>query len=696
MAIETTEIEVSPGKVVALETGKLARQAGGSVVVSMGETKVLVTACGGRESDGDFFPLTVEYREKAYAAGKIPGGYVKREARPSDSEVLTARMIDRPLRPLFPGDFKYEVQIVATVIGADGEHDSEAISIGAASLAVGLSDLPLEEQVAAVKVARVNGEWVVNPTHSELEEADVEMMIAGSESSIVMVEGGAYEISEQEMVDGIMAGHVVIKKLVAAQNALIAKIGPTKMDYKEKEDDAELFQKVETACIDQLKADLNTPMKKEEHYSAMAAIKKSVHDALDEAYPERSGEIDSYFGKIEKREMRENILNAQKRIDGRGLDQVRELMLETQSLSTAHGSAVFQRGETQALVVCTLGSKTDEQRVDTLYGDYFKNYYLHYNFPPFSVGETGRMSGPGRREIGHGHLAERSLEPVLPVSESFPYTIRLVSEILESNGSSSMASVCGGSMALMDAGVPIKEAVAGIAMGLISDGSRVEILSDITGTEDHLGDMDFKVTGTKTGITAFQMDIKIAGITPELMLKALEQAKAGRLHILEKMNASISGPREVSKNAPCILSKKIDESKIKDLIGPGGKVIRGIQEKSGANLDIADNGEVTISAPKRGNANMALKLIEEIFAEVEVGVTYTGKVKNITDFGLFAEVLPGKEGLVHISELDVERGTDLKTVFSVGETMPLKCINVDPQGRVKLSAKAAAADSEED
>ena len=695
MAIETTEIEISPGKVVALETGKLARQAGGSVVVSMGETKVLVTVCGGRESDGDFFPLTVEYREKAYATGKIPGGYIKREARPSDSEVLTARMIDRPLRPLFPEDFKHEVQIVATVIGADGKHDSEAISIGAASLAVGLSDLPLKEQVAAVKVARVNAEWVVNPTHSELEEADVEMMIAGSESSIVMVEGGAYEISEQEMVDGIMAGHVVIKKMVVAQNALIAKIGPTKMDYKEKADDAELFQKIETACIDPLKANLSIPMKKEEHYSAMATIKASVHEALDEAYPERSEEIDSYFGKIEKREMRENILSAQKRIDGRGLDQVRDLTLETQTLSTAHGSAVFQRGETQALVVCTLGSKTDEQRVDTLYGDYFKNYYLHYNFPPFSVGETGRMSGPGRREIGHGHLAERSLEPVLPVSESFPYTIRLVSEILESNGSSSMASVCGGSMALMDAGVPIKEAVAGIAMGLISDGSRVEILSDITGTEDHLGDMDFKVTGTKKGITAFQMDIKIAGITPELMLKALEQAKVGRLHILEKMNESIPAPREVSKNAPCILIKKIEESKIKDLIGPGGKVIRGIQDKSGANLDIADNGEVTISAPKRGNANMALKLIEEIFAEVEVGVTYTGKVKNITSFGLFAEVLPGKEGLVHISELDVERGTDLETVFSVGEEMQLKCINVDPQGRVKLSAKAATADSSE-
>ncbi len=695
MAYHKKVIDLGGDKSITLETGKLAKQAAGSAVVSMGNTMVLLTVCMGKELDGDFFPLTVEYREKTYAAGKIPGGYLKRESRPSDKEVLVCRLIDRPLRPLFPNGFRNEVQIAATVLSSDGINDSESISILGASLAVGLSDIPFEEQVAAVRVARVDGEFIVFPTVQELENSDLEMIVAGSATSIVMVEGGAYEISEKEMVDGIMAAHEVIKKLVAAQNELISEVGVEKFEFVPAAPDLELKAKVEALCVDKFKEYFRTPMKKKEHYGTMAELKKSVKEALAEEFPDREAEISAFFGEAEKREMREVILSEQKRIDGRGMTDVRDIVIETGLLPNCHGSAMFQRGETQALVVSTLGGKMDEQRMDTLQGDYFKNYFLHYNFPPYSVGETGRLSGPGRREIGHGHLAERSLEPVLPTADSFPYTIRIVSEILESNGSSSMASVCGGSLSLMDSGVPIKTPVAGIAMGLIYEEGRQEVLSDITGTEDHLGDMDFKVCGTKDGVTGFQMDIKINGITPELMLKALEQAKEGRMHILGKMNEVISEPREISKLAPCILKKQIQVDKIKDLIGPGGKVIRGIQEKSGVVLEVNDSGEVTITAPKRANANMAVKLVDELFEEVEVGKQYKGKVKNLTTFGAFVEVLPGKEGLVHVSELDMERGEKVESILSTGDELLVKCINIDAQGRIRLSAKQAVPEEAE-
>ncbi len=690
MSQDKVVISLEGDKIITLETGKLAKQAAGSAVVSLGNTTVLVTVCAGKVmEDRDFFPLTVEYREKAYASGKIPGGFLKREGRASDKEILACRLIDRPIRPLFPKGMRQEVQIIATVINADGVHDAETVAITGASLALGLSRLPFTELVAGVRVCRIGGEFIVNPNYEQMQESDLEMIVAGSENSIMMVEGGSYEVSEDDLVDGILKGHEVIKKIIAGQKEIIESRNPSKDEFKAPETDESLFTKVEEACLASLKEKIHTPMLKMAHYAAMDEVKAQLHEALDESYPEREAEIDKYFGEIEKREMREMILSEHKRLDGRSMTEIRQLTLETGLLPNCHGTALFQRGETQALVAVTLGGRTDEQKMDSIQGDWYKNYYLHYNFPPYSVGETGRMFGPGRREVGHGHLAERSLEPVLPTAETFPYTIRVVSEILESNGSSSMASVCGGSMALMDTGVPLKTHVAGIAMGLISDGDRLEVLTDISGTEDHLGDMDFKVCGTKDGLTGFQMDIKIDGITPEVMLKALAQAKEARMNLLEQMNACISAPKELSKLAPSIIKRQIPPDKIKDLIGPGGKVIRSIQETSGSNVDVSDGGEVTITAPKKGNANVALKMINELFQEVEVNVTYRGKIKNITSFGVFVEVLPGKEGLVHVSELDVARGVKIEQVYSLGDEVIVKCIGIDPQGKVRLSAKQA-------
>jgi polyribonucleotide nucleotidyltransferase len=689
MSYEKIDVQISPDKTLTIETGKLAKQAGGSAVIRLGDTMVLTTACAGREMDTDFFPLTVEYREKTYAGGKFPGGYLKRESRPSDREVLTCRLIDRPLRPLFQKDYRQEVQITGTVINSDGKHHGDSLAIIGASFSVGMSPIPFEKQVAAVRVCWVDGKYIVAPTNQESEEADLELIVAGTEDSIVMVEGGAWEVSEQVMLEALQAGHEVIKKIVAAQNELISRINVKKAEVPPVEADDELFSKVENICADRLREAFHIPMTKKPHYESMDAIRESVQAALAEEYPEREDEISKYFSEIEKREMREMYLKEDIRIDGRKMDEIRALECETGLLPNCHGSAMFQRGETQSLVVVTLGGKMDEQKMDTIEGDWYKNYYLHYNFPPYCVGETGRMSGPGRREIGHGNLAERSLSPVLPVAESFPYTIRIVSEILESHGSSSMASVCGGSLSLMDAGVPTKTAVAGIAMGLISDEDNVRILSDINGTEDHLGDMDFKICGTAEGITGFQMDIKISGITTELMMKALEQAREGRLFILNKMNSVIDKPKELSKLAPCILKKNIPADKIKDLIGPGGKMIRQIQEASGVNIDVEDNGEVTITAPTRGNAMKAEVLIEDLFREVEVGRCYNGKVKSITNFGAFVEVLPGKEGLVHVSEMDLERGRRVEEILSLGDELPVKCINIDAQGRVRLSAKQA-------
>ncbi len=689
MSKETVNITLADGKVISLESGRLAKQAGGSVLVRLGDTMVLCTVCAGPESKGDFFPLTVEYREKYYAAGKFPGGYIKREARPSDKETLTCRIIDRPLRPMFPEGYKREVQIVCTVISSDDQYDADTLALIGSSAAIGLSTLPFEEQIAAVKVIGSNdGTFIVNPTFEEIETADIELIVAGTASSINMVEGSAFEVSEELMLKAVLAGHEAIKTIVKGQQELISRFPVEKDAFSLPPKDEALFARVEAVAKPLLVAAFHKPMLKTEHYATMSKIKKETVEALSAEFPEREGDIKACVEEIQWSEMREMVLSEKIRIDGRGPADIRQIDIDTQVLPRAHGSAVFQRGETQALVVCTLGTKTDEQRIDSLQGESFKNYMLHYNFPGFSVGEAKRMTSVGRREIGHGFLAERALAPVLPTGTSFPYTIRLVSDILESHGSSSMASVCGGSLALMDAGVKTKAPVAGIAMGMVSDGTRFETLSDINGTEDHLGDMDFKVCGTAKGLTSFQMDIKLRGLTTELMERALNQAKEGRLHILNKMNEAMSAPRDLSKLAPAILQKKIPADRIKDIIGPGGKIIRGIQSNTGANLNIDDEGNLTISAPHRGNALMALKMVDELFAEAEVGTVYQGKVKGITTFGAFVEILPGKEGLVHISELAFTRVEKVEDVLSMGDEIEVKCIGVDPQGKIKLSRKA--------
>ncbi len=688
MAKEIVTITLPDGKTMTLESGRMAKQAGGAVIARMGDTMVLCTVCAGPEALGDFFPLTVEYREKYYAAGKIPGGYVKREAKPSDKEVLTCRIVDRPLRPMFPDGYKREVQIVCTVLSADEKFDPDTLAVIGSSAAIGLSTLPFEDQVAAVKVIGTrDGKFTVNPTYEEIESADIELIIAGSATSICMVEGSAFEVPEDIMVSAILTGHEAIKAIVKGQQELLSRFPVTKDVFVPKAVDKDLFGKVDAIAKPLLIKAFHTPMLKKAHYAAMSQIKKDVIAAVGEGSKDREGEIKEYVESVQWREMREMVLSEKVRIDGRGPSDVRNIEIETGVLPRAHGTGLFQRGETQALVVCTLGTKNDEQRVDSLRGESFKNYMLHYNFPGYSVGEAKRMNSVGRREVGHGFLAERALAPVLPTSESFPYTIRLVSDIMESHGSSSMASVCGGTLALLDAGVKIKSPVAGIAMGLVSDGNRFETLSDINGTEDHLGDMDFKVCGTEHGITSFQMDIKLRGLTPQIMEQALSQAKAGRMHILGKMKEALPAARELSKYAPAILQKKIPSDKIKDLIGPGGKVIRGIQENSGATLNVDDQGNLTISAQHRGNAVMALKMVNELFAEAEVGKVYKGKVKGIATFGAFVEILPGKEGLVHISELAMSKVERVEDVLSMGDEVEVKCIGVDPQGKIKLSRK---------
>ncbi len=687
MSKQTVSINLPDGKIITLESGRLAKQAGGAVVARMGDTMVLCTVCAGPEALGDFFPLTVEYREKAYAAGKIPGGYFKREAKPSDKEVLTCRIIDRPLRPMFPDGYKREVQVVCTVLSSDEKFDSDTLSVIGASAAIGLSTLPFEDQVACVKVIGVDGKYIVNPTFEEIESADIELIIAGTATSICMVEGSAMEVGEDIMVAAILAGHEAIKAIVKGQQELVALFPVEKDVFVPKAQDQDLFKKVEAIAKPLLNKIFHTPMLKKAHYAAMKKVKADVLAALGADYAERKGEVNEAVEAIQWSDMREMVLSEKLRIDGRGPSDIRDISIETSALPRAHGSAIFQRGETQALVVCTLGTKNDEQRIETLQGESYKNYMLHYNFPGYSVGEAKRMNSVGRREVGHGFLAERALAPVLPTHESFPYTIRLVSDIMESHGSSSMASVCGGSLALMDAGVKIKAPVAGIAMGMVSDGTRFETLSDINGTEDHLGDMDFKVCGTEKGLTSFQMDIKLRGLTTELMQRALKQAKEGRLHIISKMKEAIAGPRDLNKFAPAILQKKIPADKIKELIGPGGKVIRGIQENSGATLNVDDQGNLTISAAHRGNAVMALKMVNELFAEAEVGKIYKGKVKGIATFGAFVEILPGKEGLVHISELAPNKVDRVEDVLSMGDEVEVKCIGVDPQGKIKLSRK---------
>jgi polyribonucleotide nucleotidyltransferase len=681
--------ETVAGIPISLETGRIAKQAGGAVIARIGDTMVLATVCSGKEmEDSDFFPLTCEYIAKNYAAGKIPGGYFKREGKPSEKEVLSARLIDRPLRPLFPKGCRTEVQIVATVISADEVYDADVMAITAASCALNLSDIPFTEPIAAVRVGLIDGKLKVFPTLAETETGKLELVIAGSETSIVMVEGCGSEVPEETIVEAIMLAHTEIKKLVAAQKDLMAKAGVTRPMFPTPVVDEPLVAAVTEAVKDKIH-DISFNGDKKTRYAGMKKLLAEAKTALAERFPEKEKAIAEIFHEVEKQDIRATLLEKGLRIGGRDCDTIRDITCDLDILPRAHGSALFTRGETQALVASTLGTKLDEQHIDDIQGEYDKSYMLHYNFPPFSVGEVKRLGSVSRREVGHGHLAETSLSPILPAEASFPYTIRIVSEIMESNGSSSMATVCGASLSLMAAGVPIKTHVAGVAMGLVKEGDRHLILTDILGTEDHVGDMDFKVAGTRDGVTAIQMDIKIAGVTPEIMQDALAKAKSARMSILEIMERAIPAPRkELSEFAPRITAIKIDKDKIREIIGPGGKIVRDIQETTGTTISIEDDGTVQVAAANKLQRDAALKRIKDIIAEPELGMIYEAKVKSIVDFGAFVEFLPGKEGLVHISELDTKRVNKTEDVVHMGDVIKVKLIGFDRFGKVKLSKKA--------
>lgn len=677
------------GLELSIETGRLAKQAAGSAVVRLGDTMVLATVCRSKaREDIDFFPLSVEYIEKSYAAGKIPGGFFKREGKPSEKEILSARLIDRPVRPLFPEGYREEVQIVVTVVSADENYDADILGITAASTALSLSEIPFIGPVAAVRVGMVDDALKVLPNLTETEAGSLDLVVAGSEDSIMMVEGGASELSEETLVEAIMMAHEEIKKIIAVQKDLVSQAGSPAMEFQAPEKDESIKSAVNELVKDRIH-DLSFQGDKKKRYGDLAALLNEVQEKLAEQYPERQKEISGAFHEIEREDIRSTILDQGVRIGGRDLDTIRQITCDLDVLPRGHGSAVFTRGETQALVVATLGTKLDEQRIDNLQSEYSKSYMLHYNFPPYSVGEVKRFGFTSRREVGHGHLAERSLSSVLPSEKSFPYTIRIVSEILESNGSSSMATVCGGSLALMAAGVPTKTHVAGVAMGLIKENDRVAILTDILGTEDHLGDMDFKVAGTRDGITAVQMDIKIHGITAELMREALGKAKTARLSIIETMESALPAPRqEINKYAPRIFSLKINKDKIRDLIGPGGKIVREIQETTQTTINIEDDGTVNIYAIDKQMCDAAVLRVKQVAADPEIGEVYDAVVKTTTDFGAFVEFLPGREGLVHISELDTSRVAKTEDVVKVGDKLQVKVIGFDRFGKIKLSRKA--------
>ena len=689
--MERVEIELD-GRTISLEAGDLARQAGGSVIVRQGDTMVLVAATmAPKPREGiDFFPLTVDYREKTYAGGKIPGGYLKREARPSDYETLTCRLIDRPLRPLFPDGFRNETQLVCFVISHDQLNPADIIAMTGASAALMISDIPFDNPIAGARIGRVEGSFVFNPTHEESEKSDIQLLMAGTADGIVMVEAGAKEASEEEMMSALEFGHERIKKLINLQIQLKERINKEKATVVQEEIDTNLIDRVNSIACPKLEQAMEITGK-QERTDAVSQIKTDLEAEIN---PEGEDDLKETLGNVfhdaEKNVVRKMILEKQKRVDGRSLNEVRPISIKMGYLPRVHGSSVFTRGETQALVSTTLGTSSDEQRLDTLELKGTKHFYLHYNFPAFCTGETKFIGGPGRREIGHGMLAERALVAVLPDAEKFPYTIRIVSDILESNGSSSMASVCGGALALMDAGVPISNPVAGIAMGLIKEGEQVAILSDILGSEDHLGDMDFKVAGTKNGITALQMDIKIAGLDKSIMEQAMQQAKEGRLHILGEMNKALDAPRpELSKYAPRIITMKVPTDKIRDIIGPGGKVIRGIIDKCGVSVDIDDSGLVSIASSDQAAADKAIKYIEDLIQEAKIGTIYLGKVKKVVDFGAFVEIFPGTDGLVHISQICDRRIQSVSDELQEGDEIKVKVIDVDQQGKIKLSRKEA-------
>lgn len=693
-----TKVELElKGKPLYLETGLFAKQADGSVIARYGDTVILATAVAKKEAreDIDFFPLTVDYQEKAYAAGKIPGGFFKREGRPSEKEVLTSRLIDRPIRPIFPDGFYSETQGIVSVLSFGNENISDILGIIGMSAALSISDIPFDGPVGAVRMGILKDSFVVNPDLQEIGECDFTLVVAGTEEAVLMVEGGGLEITESVLLEALDIAHKEIKNVVNLQKQLVALIGKPKRTVTPPQLNEELMRSVSASSLEKIKQAI-VISDKLLRQDALNLILKDVTTELNTGEKDISKGISILFNKLEKDLVRNMILDQGVRADGRKPDEVRKISADVGFLPRAHGSALFVRGETQALAVVTLGTSEDEQRIDALEGESKKAFMLHYNFPPFSVGEVKFLRSAGRREIGHGMLAERALKEVLPPKADFPYTIRIVSDILESNGSSSMATVCGGTLALMDAGVPIKAPVAGIAMGLIKEGERTVVLTDILGLEDHLGDMDFKVTGTKDGITAFQMDVKISGVSREIMANALEQAKNGRLHILGKMKEILSGPRDhLAAHAPRIFTMKIKPDKIREVIGAGGKVIRGIVEQTGVKIDIDDSGNINIASIDEESAQKAISIIEGIIAEAELGKIYIGKVKRVVDFGAFIEILPGTEGLLHISQISDKRVAKVEDVLKEGEEgVPVKVIEIDKMGRIRLSRKDALKEQE--
>ena len=677
---------------LAFETGKLAKQADGAVVVRYGETVVLVTACcapSAREGI-DFLPLTVDYREYTYASGRIPGGFFKREGKPTEKEVLTSRLIDRPIRPLFPSGWNRETQVVAMVLSADSDSDPDVLALTGASAALAVSKMPCEKTIAAVRVGLIDGELLINPTYGERSRSRLDLVVAGSRDAIVMVEAGAQEASEDEMLRALEAGHEAIRRIVAAIDELAAAAGKSKAAVAAREIDAAFARQVEAQVL----APLTEAMQvrdKLDSYARVDQVLAELLDSMPEDDADRRADAGRIFKALKEKVLRDEVLERGRRLDGRKFDEIRAIWSEVGVLPRAHGSAVFTRGETQALVTATLGTSDDQQKIERIDGETYKRFLLHYNFPPFSVGEVKFLRGPGRREVGHGNLAERSLVPMVPGEEAFPYTLRVVSDILESNGSSSMATVCGATLAMMDAGVPLKAPVAGVAMGLVmeEDGDRYAVLSDIAGAEDHYGDMDFKVAGTADGITALQMDIKMTGVPAEVMREALAQARAGRLAILEAMQATIAAPREsISTYAPRIVTITIPVEKIRDVIGPGGKTIRSIVDRTGVKIDVEDDGRVNVASANEDAARKAISIIEELTASPELDKTYLGKVQRITDFGAFVEILPGIDGLLHVSEIAHYRVGEVRDELQEGDQVLVKVINVDPSGKVRLSRKA--------
>ncbi|SES68646.1 polyribonucleotide nucleotidyltransferase [Natronincola peptidivorans] len=687
--IKTFKTEVA-GKSLEVEIGKMALLSNGSCLLKYGDTTVLVNACASQTPrEGiDFFPLSVDYEEKLYAAGKIPGGFIKREGRPSENAVLTSRLIDRPIRPLFPKGYRNEVQVIATVLSVDQDHSSDIVAMIGSSIALSISDIPFLGPTGSVRVGMIDGRYIINPTSKERQVSDLDIIISGTKDAVMMIEAGANELTEKQVLDAIEAGHEEIKRIVDFIEDIVAEVGKPKKEVVLFEIDEEIDKLVREYATDKLAEAIKT-IDKTERNEKVEGIKAETLEHFAEKFEENTKDIKEVLGSIVKEEFRSMIIHEQKRPDNRGLDEIRGITCDVSILPKTHGSSLFTRGETQVLNVATLGALGEVQILDGLGEEESKRYMHHYNFPPYSVGEVRFLRGPGRREIGHGALAERALEPMIPSQDEFPYTIRLVSEVLGSNGSSSMASVCGSTLSLLDAGVPIKSMVAGIAMGLVKENDKVAILSDILGMEDFLGDMDFKVAGTEKGITAIQMDIKIHGMEKEVMEKALEQARVGRLHIMDKMKEVIDTPRpELSPYAPRIFRMKINPDKIRDVIGTGGKIINKIIEETGAKIDIENDGTIYIAAENQELGEKALKTIENIVKDPEIGEIYKGRVIKIMNFGAFVEILPGKEGLVHISHLAHERVNKVEDVLKVGQEIDVKVMEIDPQGKINLSHKA--------